>query len=215
MRRIFFLVALGAALGCDSITPVTAALEFNGSGAAPSAEGLANPLTLNANSGTATSLNILNPGSGYSSGSTIAFSPAAPASITRQPASQAVNPGASVTFTVEASGTAPLTYQWNFNGAPITGETSSTLTLPSVTAAHAGTYTVEVGDVVDTVASAGAILSLNEPVVITQQPASQAVNPGASVTFIVAATGTAPLTYQWKLNGSSMGGPLSEPPPPA
>src|SRR2546422_5528 len=51
-------------------------------------------------------------------------------SITTQPANQTVTAGQAATFTVAATGTAPLTYQWNKNGTAITGATSSTYTTP-------------------------------------------------------------------------------------
>ncbi len=44
---------------------------------------------------------------------------------------------------------------------------------------------------------------------ITSQPISQTVNPGQTATFIVVATGTAPLTYQWMLNGAAITGATS------
>jgi plastocyanin len=52
--------------------------------------------------------------------------------ITTQPANQTVSAGANVTFTVVATGTAPLTFQWRFNGTNITGETGSSLLLRNV-----------------------------------------------------------------------------------
>src|SRR5512140_1365130 len=61
--------------------------------------------------------------------------------ITGQPASQTVTAGANVTFTVTATGTS-LAYQWKKDNVNITGATSPTLTLNSVTAANAGSYTV-------------------------------------------------------------------------
>ena len=48
----------------------------------------------------------------------------------------------------------------------------------------------------------------NSPVVapaITTQPANKSVTAGRTVTFNVVATGTAPLTYQWKKNGANIG----------
>ena len=56
-------------------------------------------------------------------------------SITTQPASQTVTAGANVSFSVVATGTAPLSYQWMKNGANITGASSSTLALTAVTSA--------------------------------------------------------------------------------
>ena len=55
-------------------------------------------------------------------------------SITQQPASQTVSAGSSVTFSVAASGTPPLAYQWQRNHADIAGATSSSYTIPSVSA---------------------------------------------------------------------------------
>ena len=56
-------------------------------------------------------------------------------SITTHPASRTVRPGASVTFSVRASGPAPLRYQWQRNGANIAGATAQDYTIASVAAA--------------------------------------------------------------------------------
>jgi len=55
-----------------------------------------------------------------------------PPVITTEPASQNVSVGANVTFSVAATGTGPLTYKWQMNGATISGATSSSLSLSSV-----------------------------------------------------------------------------------
>ena len=49
-------------------------------------------------------------------------------------------------FAVGASGNGALGYQWQFNGANLSGKTSSTLTLNSVATNNAGNYTVVVSD---------------------------------------------------------------------
>ncbi len=59
-------------------------------------------------------------------------------SVSVQPEDQRVAAGESVRFAVEASGTAPLTYQWRRNGVRIPGATAAQYTLPSVTAADDG-----------------------------------------------------------------------------
>jgi hypothetical protein len=66
------------------------------------------------------------------------------AAIVTPPATQSVAAGANVTFTVAATGTGPLTYQWNFKGAPLAGQTGATLAVNNAQAANAGAYTVTV-----------------------------------------------------------------------
>ena len=132
--------------------------------------------------------------------------------ITTQPASQTVTAGSSVTFSVVASGTAPLSYQWAKGGTAISGATSAALTLSNVQSADAGSYTVTVSNAVGSVTSSAATLTVNAVAVapsITTQPASQTVSAGSNVTFSVVAAGTSPLSYQWKKNGTNITGATS------
>jgi uncharacterized repeat protein (TIGR01451 family) len=73
----------------------------------------------------------------------------APPVIVTQPQSQSVIVGSNVTFSVSATGSLPLEYQWFFNGAPIPGATNTVLTLVSVRTNQAGTYTVTVSEKLD------------------------------------------------------------------
>src|SRR5207244_12293558 len=68
-------------------------------------------------------------------------------SVTMQPASQTVTAGQTASFSVTAAGTAPLSYQWNKNGAAISGATSSTYTTAATTSADNGEqFTVDVSN---------------------------------------------------------------------
>src|SRR5438105_2998371 len=129
--------------------------------------------------------------------------------ITTQPASQTVSTGQRATFTVTATGTAPLRYQWQKNGTVIGGATAASYTTPETTASDNGDqFTVVVSNAVGSVTSNAAALTVSSVLVaptITTQPASQTVSAGQTATFTVTATGTAPLSYQWQKNGTAIG----------
>jgi hypothetical protein len=74
-----------------------------------------------------------------------------------------VNPGASVTFTAAATGTASLEYQWRRDGADVAGATNPTLTLASVQAGDAGVYTLVVRNGGGLAFSQPAVLQVNLP----------------------------------------------------
>lgn len=131
--------------------------------------------------------------------------PAAP-TIATQPQNQTVNQGNSATFTVVASGTAPLAYQWRREGEDVSGATTSSFTRNNVQAADAGNYSVVVTNSVGRTTSSNALLTVNVPPTITNQPQSQTVSSGTDVTFSVGATGTPPLGYQWRFNDAEISG---------
>lgn len=133
---------------------------------------------------------------------TLTVNPAvvAPA-ITVQPNSGTIARGQTANFTVTATGTAPLAYQWSKDGVVISGATSSTLTIPGAQPVNAGAYTVTVSNSANTVTSAAGVLAVNAPPTITAQPHSQTALAGSTVTFTVAATGTPAPSYQWRANG--------------
>ena len=126
--------------------------------------------------------------------------------ISTQPQPQVAVAGSNATFSVAATGTTPLSYQWRFNSMNIGGATNSSLSLTNVQAVNAGPYSVVVSNVAGTKTSAAASLTVNAPPLITTPPNSQSVKSGANVTFTVVASGTAPLTYRWKFNGSNIAG---------
>ena len=118
-------------------------------------------------------------------------------------------PGAA-TFTVVATGDGPLTYQWKRNGGNIIGATSATyVRTPTAVAENGSTITVVVTNGAGSVTSAAAILTVNPAPTapsITTHPANVSVTAPAAATFSVVATGTAPLSYQWRRNGVAIGG---------
>ena len=130
-----------------------------------------------------------------------------PPAITAQPvAGQAICEGLSASFSVTASGTS-LTYQWKKNGVDIGGATSATYTIPTTATADGATYTVEVsGTCTPPVTSSGSVLTVRELPEVLADPASQTVCAGSPVTFSVNVGATTNPTYQWRKNGTIIGG---------
>ena len=133
--------------------------------------------------------------------------------VTTQPANQTVTAGQTAAFSVAATGTAPLAYQWKKNGVAISGAVSSDYTTPTTANSDNGAqFIVLVSNSVGSVTSGAAMLSVNAGAVapsITTQPTSQTVMTGQTATFSVAATGTGPLSYQWQKNGTVISGATS------
>jgi hypothetical protein len=133
-----------------------------------------------------------------------------PPSITTQPASRAVNAGQTATFSVVATGTGTLSYQWKKNGAAMSGATSASYTTAATTASdNDAQFTVTVTDSVSSATSNVATLTVNGAPAISAQPSSQTVTAGQKGTFSVTATGTGTLTYQWKKSGVAINGATS------
>jgi hypothetical protein len=129
--------------------------------------------------------------------------------IISQPPSLTTNIGATVTFNINATGDPVPTYQWQFNGTNLGGATGASFTLSNVQTNNSGSYAAVVSNSVGSITSAPAILTVSstpEPATIIVQPASQIVVAGSNATFAVVATGTAPLSYQWRFNGVNISG---------
>lgn len=134
--------------------------------------------------------------------------PLAPA-IIEQPASQTVASGWPVSFSVAATGSRPLKYQWRRNGVNIPGATFDWLSLVSNRAADNGVmYTVVVSNASGSVTSAPASVTVSPDVapVMQLQPSSISVSVGQSATFLASASGSPTPTYQWKRNGIAIAG---------
>ncbi len=147
-------------------------------------------------------------GSATSNAATLTVSASSiPPAITTQPLNQTVTAGQTATFTVVATGTAPLSYQWQKNGVAIGGATAASYTTPATTLADNGSqFIVVVSNTAGSATSNAATLTVNAPPSITSQPVNQTVAAGQTATFTVVATGTAPLSYQWQENGVAISG---------
>lgn len=103
----------------------------------------------------------------------------APAIVT-QPVSQTVAAGQPVTFSVTATGTTPLTYQWQRNTVNIAGATGASYTIASTQAGDAGTFRVIVTNTAGNVTSANATLTVTT---FNAPPVAQIITPADGTLF--------------------------------
>lgn len=148
-------------------------------------------------------------GQSTSDPATLSVVPAAAVVISTQPQSQTGAVGQQLTFSVTASGSPSLQYQWKRNGAAISGATSASYTTPVLTSGNNGDQlSVTITNPVNTLTSATAVVTVVAATApsITQQPASQSVLANQQATFSLGVAGSAPFSYQWKLNGVDLPG---------
>ncbi|HEU5080687.1 MAG TPA: immunoglobulin domain-containing protein [Opitutaceae bacterium] len=117
--------------------------------------------------------------------------------------------GQDVTISVVASGTAPFTYQWYRNNTAISGATGSSYVLDNVDALDSGGYYAVVKNRAGSTTSDTATLTVTSasavaPKIVTP-PTGLNVTVGQPATFKVVASGTGPLTYTWRKNGTKVG----------
>ena len=138
------------------------------------------------------------PGAGYPAGN--------PPVITAQPTNETVVASSNATFSVTVTGDQPLRYQWTFNGNSLPGQTNATLSLANAQAGQQGTYRVLVLNGAGSVASSNVFLSVLIPVRITQQPQNVTAHLGASAIFVVQASSSTGIGYQWRKSGIALSG---------
>ena len=131
--------------------------------------------------------------------------------ITTQPADQTVFSGATAVFSVVTLGGEPMTFRWAINGTNLTdggnisGSGSRVLTVSNASPTNVAYYSVTIHNSSGTVFSDSAFLEVVvAPPIITSQPTNQTVSPGATATFSVAAIGSQPLTYQWRISPTNL-----------
>src|ERR1043166_4878736 len=117
--------------------------------------------------------------------------------------------GDSMTLTVDAGGSAPLSYQWRKGGVPISGATGSSYTVASLTTGNSGSYDVVVTNGFGPAISQPAVISVAgqiAPAFATDiQVTNRTLYAGGSIKLSVSAVGGG-LGYQWKRNGSDLAG---------
>ena len=129
--------------------------------------------------------------------------------FTQQPQSLSANTGDTVTLSPMVSGAPTIMYQWFFNNLALPQATGVTLTLSNVTSAASGGYFLVASNANGSATSVVAYLAIVQQTgvtSITQQPQSQAISVGGTVTLGVAVAGVGPFTYQWSKDGRPISG---------
>ena len=132
--------------------------------------------------------------------------------IVRQPVEQTVNAGDNVRFDVEASGQAPLAYQWLRDGQPIAGATNDFLELDAVRVDQAGSYSVIVTDIGGGSPSDSAALVVIPPalpvVSVSASDPDSSQSPSIPGSFVVTRNGDAeqPLIVGYSVGGTAAAG---------
>lgn len=100
--------------------------------------------------------------------------------------------GSTTTLSVNASGTAPLTYQWYLNGVIIPNATSSSYLISSFQVANAGTYTVNVTSPTGVTTTTAAVLSVQNPRLLNLSARATVNGTTSALTagFVISGTGT-------------------------
>ena len=141
---------------------------------------------------------------GTKQGNSIALSVNEAPTITAQSTSESRCNGNSQTFSITASGTAPLTYQWYFENSAITNATNNTYTINSVDTSDQGSYYCLVSNSCGSATSTQKYLTINTEPIIDYVTSNSARCEGQNMTFSVNANGTSPFSYQWKKNSSNI-----------
>jgi hypothetical protein len=133
------------------------------------------------------------------------FSVVGTTTITTQPeATKTFCTGGNGSIFVVASGSG-LSYQWKYNGFDLPGATSATLSVTSVTAQMAGSYTCQVTGPCNNVTSTACVVTVKQGPTIATQPVNTTACIGKLTGFSVAATGD-DLNYQWQKNNVDIAG---------
>ncbi len=134
-----------------------------------------------------------------------------PPTITTQPLSQTINDGSPVTFSVSAFGAGTLTYQWRKGTDLIPDATGSSYTISPATTASAGSYNVVVTGSAGSTPSNAATLTVTPVAPVLSQQISlglgSIVQSHSTLDLQMFATGTPPISLQWKKNGVNFGSP--------
>ena len=130
-----------------------------------------------------------------------------PPGIASQPTVVSAPGGSNVVLAVSPIGSAPLTYQWFFNGLALAGDTNNSVQLPNVQTVNQGYYQIVLVNPVGTATSGPILLRvLPTRAAIVTAPTSLTVPAGGTAVLHATVMGSAPLSIQWYVDGYLLAG---------
>lgn len=144
-------------------------------------------------------------GTATSGSATLTVLPVAPY-FTVNPVGATLVAGSNRTFTGQANGSQPISYQWRHNGTNLPGTTATSLALTGLTIADSGAYTLLASNFAGVSTSAVAQLTIYQNATLLSALSDQVVQVGDTVVLAVSAGGTQPLGYTWQFNGQPIPG---------
>jgi len=148
---------------------------------------------------------VLNSG-GFAVGTNFSVSSRVRLGFTAQPVDRNVLAGATTNFSVSAVGSGFVRYQWYYNSTALTTNvnptaTNSVLILTNIQSTAEGSYFCRIVDDYETLDSAVVALSVVSRPVFSFPPVPVTVVEGGTAVFTVAASGSAPMFFNWRTNG--------------
>jgi hypothetical protein len=133
--------------------------------------------------------------------------------LTRQPVGGTCFVGRTLTLRASAVGAAPLSFQWQHDGADLPGATNSSLLLTALTTNDSGNYQVTASNAFGVTVSVPApirVLDFAAPFFLSQLPLAQTNPLSSRITLGLSIGGSGPLQYQWRFNNQSLPGATNE-----
>lgn len=148
-------------VGAFGIYPVTYQWQFNGINIAGATHSLLNLTNVHAGDAGIYAVQVSDIyGSTLSTGAALGVVDSSPL-VTTQPTATLTFLGGMAAFKVAATGSTPMSYQWQFNGNNLPGETGSSLMVTNVRFSESGNYSVVVGNAFGATNSAAARLDVS------------------------------------------------------